>query len=395
MLGRTGKIYLRTDDGGLLPLVESQYSAEVVLQELLASYPDLLAGDQMLPAAPRRWLLVTREASIPDSQQGAGRWSLDHLFLDQEAVPTLVEVKRSTDTRIRREVVGQMLDYAANVAAHWAPGQIRLMFEQRCRADGVDPNTLLASFIEPDGLVAADEADEVAIDSFWQRASDNLASRRLRLLFVADVIPPELQRIIEFLNESMIRMEVLGVEVRQFVGEGRQTLVPRVIGQTAAAAELKRPGTLDRSALDEPSLLEILRDLGNGEDQVAQELLDWARQRNLRIWWGKTVMSAMWDHPKGRGYEFTFDINRKGIVSVSFELMARRPTFAPIERRDALRARLNEVPGLALGAEVLESFAEFPLIKLKAQTAERAFMDVLDWMLGQYEVHWAGPEPTA
>ena len=28
--------------------------------------------------------------------------------------PTLVEVKRSSDTRIRREVVGQMLDYAAN-----------------------------------------------------------------------------------------------------------------------------------------------------------------------------------------------------------------------------------------------------------------------------------------
>ena len=29
-------------------------------------------------------------------------------------MPTLVEVKRSSDTRIRREVVGQMLHYAAN-----------------------------------------------------------------------------------------------------------------------------------------------------------------------------------------------------------------------------------------------------------------------------------------
>jgi hypothetical protein len=34
--------------------------------------------------------------------------------LDQDAIPAIVEVKRSTDTRIRREVVGQMLDYAAN-----------------------------------------------------------------------------------------------------------------------------------------------------------------------------------------------------------------------------------------------------------------------------------------
>ena len=51
---------------------------------------------------------------IPGDEDGGGRWSLDHLFLDQDANPTLVEVKRSTDTRIRREVVGQVLDYVAN-----------------------------------------------------------------------------------------------------------------------------------------------------------------------------------------------------------------------------------------------------------------------------------------
>jgi hypothetical protein len=38
-------------------------------------------------------------------------------------VPTLVEVKRSDDTRIRREVVGQMLDYAANGVVYW-PGEV-------------------------------------------------------------------------------------------------------------------------------------------------------------------------------------------------------------------------------------------------------------------------------
>jgi hypothetical protein len=62
---------------------------------------------------PRRFLLVRREAPVPDRENGGIRWSIDHLFLDQDAIPTLVEVKRSSDTRIRREVVGQMLDYAA------------------------------------------------------------------------------------------------------------------------------------------------------------------------------------------------------------------------------------------------------------------------------------------
>jgi hypothetical protein len=53
---------------------------------------------------------VQAEIGIGEEPDRSARWSLDHLFLD---VPTLVEVKRSTDTRVRREVVGQMLDYAA------------------------------------------------------------------------------------------------------------------------------------------------------------------------------------------------------------------------------------------------------------------------------------------
>ena len=100
------KIYLLRDNDALLPMEEAGYTSEDLLQTLLQNYPDLLAGDQMNEASPRRWLLVDREFGVPDEENGAGRWSLDHLFLDQDGIPTLVEVKRSTDTRIRREVVG-------------------------------------------------------------------------------------------------------------------------------------------------------------------------------------------------------------------------------------------------------------------------------------------------
>ena len=87
-----------------------------IVQQSVAAF--LKCGD------PRRWLLVRREMGVPDEELGSDRWSLDHLFLDQDAMPTLVEVKRSSDTRIRREVVGKMLDYAANAVAHWSIDQI-------------------------------------------------------------------------------------------------------------------------------------------------------------------------------------------------------------------------------------------------------------------------------
>ncbi len=54
---------------------------------------------------------------------------MDHLFVDQAGVPTIVEVKRSSDARIRREVVGQMLDYAANAVVYWNLDHLRAMFE--------------------------------------------------------------------------------------------------------------------------------------------------------------------------------------------------------------------------------------------------------------------------
>ena len=107
----TGRIFHLNEQGEATPMEEQPYDAEKVLQQLLAEHPDLLAGDQMESSDPRRWLLIRREMGIPSKEEGSGRWSVDHLFLDQDAVPTLVEVKRSTDTRLRREVVGQMLDY--------------------------------------------------------------------------------------------------------------------------------------------------------------------------------------------------------------------------------------------------------------------------------------------
>jgi hypothetical protein len=46
-------------------------------------------------------------------------------------------------------------------------------------------------------------------------------------VFVADELPPELQRVIEFLNVQMNPAEVIGIEVRQYVGQGLKTLVRR------------------------------------------------------------------------------------------------------------------------------------------------------------------------
>lgn len=52
---------------------ESPYEAEDVLQALIAS---LLAGDQYSGGSPRSWLLIGRQAALPDDEDAGGRWTI-------------------------------------------------------------------------------------------------------------------------------------------------------------------------------------------------------------------------------------------------------------------------------------------------------------------------------
>ena len=230
------EIYHLNEQGDLEPMTEEPFALEDMLQELVAKYPKLLSGEQMDPNNPRRWILIGREQGIARIVGEGYHWSLDHLFIDQDAVPTLVEAKRSENSEIRRTIVGQMMDYAAHAAQTWNVTEIRNAFEERCKSEGNDPNEELTILLQPDG--------EPDVERFWQDVETNLRSARLRLLFVADGIPAELARVVEFLNEQMPRTEVLAVEIKQFSGQRGRTLVPRVIGRTASAPQRssgKRP----------------------------------------------------------------------------------------------------------------------------------------------------------
>ena len=78
------------EDGLLAEMTGAAYRAEADLQKLLADNIQLLPGAQIDQDRPRRWLLVKREAGIPDREGGGGWWAVDHLAVDQDAVPTFV-----------------------------------------------------------------------------------------------------------------------------------------------------------------------------------------------------------------------------------------------------------------------------------------------------------------
>jgi hypothetical protein len=375
MTAPSGLFIIKQDDS-LVGLSETKYDSEDFLQKLLARYPDLLAGDQIDPEAPRRWLLITRELGVPDDTEASDRWSLDHLFIDQDGIPTLVEVKRSTDTRIRREVVGQMLDYAANGVLHWPIETIRSAFEHRCQRDGKDAGKELQAFLGP----------ESAADTFWMTVKTNLQAGRIRLLFVSDTVPAELKRVVEFLNRQMQAAEVLAVEVRQYTGQGLRTLLPRVFGQSAQAEQRRAGGTRRAEPWDERSFFAKLAEYKNEEaTRVARTLFDWTTRR-MRIEYGSGVKNASFIPVYGDGDLWfgpfrAYTGYKGGYVEIPLAGSGMQvPPFDNPERKLELVRRLNAIPGV----HVAEDLARFPSIDFAVlATGNRfeKFIEVMDWAL--------------
>ncbi len=368
----SGGIFLIKENYELVRMEEAQYETETVFQKLLSDYPDLLAGEQMNPDSPRKWLLIAREFGVPGEEGGSNHWSLDHLFLDQDGIPTLVEVKRSTDSRIRREVVGQMLDYAANGIAYWPIEKIRSCFESLCEQDGIQPGDRFSECF-------GEGVDE---EEFWGKVKTNLTAGKVRLVFVADRIPRELRRVVEFLNEQMDPAEVLAVEIKHYVGQGQKTLVPRVIGLTAEA-ERKKTSQSGRQ-WDETSFFEALTERhGEEQAQVAQTILVWAREKFTRIWWGKGIRDGslvpVLDILGQSHYLITVWTNAR--VDIAFQQMRSRPYFDREENRKELRMRLNAISGISIPEDAIARRPSIDLSILADEEKLRGFFDALEWAL--------------
>jgi len=367
-----GGIYLVGEGDDLVEMKEQPFDAEDVLQTLLARYPNLLAGDQIDSDSPRRWLLVDREVGVPDDEYTGDRWSIDHLFLDQDGIPTLVEVKRSSDTRLRREVVGQMLDYAANAVSYWPVETIKAKLEARCNDEKKEPEEELLKVLE----------NEESYDDYWNKVKTNLQAGKIRMLFVADSIPSELRRVIDFLNEQMDPAEVLALEIKQYVRGDLKTFVPRVFGQS----EQKKTtgGRITRDWDEETFFKELEEKSGDQAFDVGRKLFDWAKAKNMRIEWGKGRVYGccipVLDH---KGRHTLFDIWTNATMQIRFQYLAHSPPFDIENKRREILDILNKIEGVNLPENSLNRFPNILLEKFSEPGTFKKLMDVFDWMIDE------------
>lgn len=357
-----------------VPLRDKAFDSEDEFQRLIAESPELLAGDQIDPEAHRRWLLVAREKGIPSEYGAGGWWAVDHLLLDQEGIPTFVEVKRRSDARLRRrEVVAQMLDYAANALAYWPVDEIRRAFQTRVE--------------RPDKELRARLGQDLDVTSFWERVKTNLQAGRIRLLFVADRIPSELRRVVEFLNAQMAPAEVLAIEVRRYVGQDMTAFVPIVYGRTEAAQQRKDPEAYEKSWTEIEFLDDLRQRHGEKSVEIAKSIATWAQAHKAVLSYGrgsKDVSMAV--SFVGQGHKVTpLRVWTYGRIEIAFQGLSGSRLDSVENRRDLLQ-RINQIPGVALPDDAIHKYPSIWFDVLQDATRLGQFLEIMTWVAKEISV---------
>lgn len=373
------KVYIIGRDGSTEEMSNVHCENEdLELQRILEVNPDLVPGDQINPSDPRRWLVVKREMPVPDPTTGADRWSIDLFFVDQDAMPTFIECKRYKDTRAKREVVGQMLEYAANGHYYWSKDEMQNYAEQAAEKNGI-------SLEEEINRLQPDEPESV--DSFFQHVQNNLREGQVRLVFFMEEAPAELKSVVDFLNKQMERAEVLLVEARQYEQKGIKIVTPILFGYTEEARQVKKTVSVttgQRRRWDKESFFQDARERLT-EEQVnsIKQLLDKSQDLKCELSWGtgKTAgsFSVKWPHI---GKYSVFTVFSDGRLTMNFGSFNNQPEQR--EFIEFLKDRLVANLGFTVPEDYERRYPNYPIEKWSEKTG--GIEEVLELILQKYPI---------
>lgn len=184
---------------------EVGYTNEAHLQALLQEHPELIPG-----------LLESAKVSI-EFQSGNG--PSDVVAIDAFNGLTLVECKLASNPQVRREIIGQVLDYSSKF---W-----NMPIEE-----------FEAQWFVRTGRRLSDYEDGDAIRS---KLEGSLATGEFRIILAVDEINSDLRQIVEYLNHITIpSVAVIAVVYSRSKDDGLEILSRQIYGEELAAAKTIR-----------------------------------------------------------------------------------------------------------------------------------------------------------
>lgn len=190
------------------------------LQSALEETPSILPTAEIAPIfAPL--ICVAREVRLKTDDNNSGR--IDNLYISKHGHLVIVETKLWNNPEARREVIGQILDYAKEVK-EWNYDKLNSVYRAY-------PKTTNSVF---DALVAAGYQSPESEADFIDTVNQNIRSAQFLLMIVGDGIRSSVEKIAEYINaspEMQHRLALCELEVYD-LGDGRRMIVPQLTTKT-------------------------------------------------------------------------------------------------------------------------------------------------------------------
>jgi len=282
----------------LTPVPFTETRSEEWLQDLLDRAPQLLPIRDVDERVDVPLTSLGREVATP-----AG--PIDNLFISRNGYLVVVETKLWRNPEARRQVVAQLIDYAAQLR-RWRYADIDNVVREGARTRG----RTLWEVVSPEGIEEPEWVD---------RVSENLARGRMTLLVVGDGIRSEAEALADLVgNRPDFHFRLALVEMRVFrLASGDQVVIPATLARTSeierAVVRIEQGGgvtvempttvaTGSRRVLSEEVLRDELRRQPNGAvaAQVAERLLQ-LLEAPFQIAWGSGSFAVKVPDPGGSG----------------------------------------------------------------------------------------------
>ena len=295
-----------------VPFTEKKFE-EGWLQNLIEEHPGLLPIAEIEPAFSPA-VSVGREVETK-----AGY--IDNLLLSPEGYLTIVETKLWRNPEARREVVGQLIDYAKDVS-HWTFMEL----ERKVRAYNVRRRKselgILDSIREMEDIDKSEE--QLVVDAIGR----NLRTGRFLLLVVGEGIRESVEEMADFLQQTpqmLFTLALVELQVYELGTEGDKPLlvIPQVVARTReitravvrvegkaieaikieVGTEITTPGgPTKRTTISEEDFFKILRDRVDAEDvKFAEQIIQDVQKLGCIIEWKQASFAVKLLDPRGSG----------------------------------------------------------------------------------------------
>ncbi len=276
-------------------LDEADFGEESKLQDYLEKYPSLVPPEDVMEEAPEL-ICIGKEVTVPPS------CAMELLFTDKNGLLTIVETKLVSNPQIRREVVGQVIEYASYVS-QWTAEKVYEIANAHVRED-------FDSFM-------LNKYPDFSPEEFRVNIEQNLRDGKIRLIVAVDKLIEPLRQLVTFLN-SHSDLKILLLEVSSFGKTKEKVLAPKIFGYKPQPPITRRKWGETRFFTDLEESIEPKEKL-----EVIRKLYEFTKNNADEITWGTGVEYGSFTFRKlAHGTKISiFTVYSSGLVNLNFGAM--------------------------------------------------------------------------